>query len=137
MKTGAVAVDLAKVRERKRNIVDSFRNGAQRRLEKTANLELIFGDASFTGPKTLVVRGKNGERAMSSEKIFINAGTRASIPKLPGLDSVQFLDNKSIMELDAVPEHLLILGGGYIGVEFGQMFRRFGSAVTIVQKVVK
>ena len=64
---------------------------------------------------------------------FINAGTRAAIPKLPGLDAVPYLDNASIMELDAVPEHLLVLGGGYIGLEFGQVFRRFGSRVTIVQ----
>ena len=133
VKTGEVSIDLAKVRERKRNIVDSFRNGAQRRLEKTKGLELIFGEASFTGAKTLTVHGKSGESALRSEKIFINAGTRALVPNLPGLDSVKFLDNKSIMELDAVPEHLLILGGGYIGVEFGQMFRRFGSRVTVVQ----
>jgi pyruvate/2-oxoglutarate dehydrogenase complex dihydrolipoamide dehydrogenase (E3) component len=81
-----------------------------------------------------VVRGQDGgQRSLTAERIFINAGTRTAIPRLEGLDAVPFLDNASIMELDAVPEHLLILGGGYIGLEFGQIFRRFGSRVTIVQ----
>jgi pyruvate/2-oxoglutarate dehydrogenase complex dihydrolipoamide dehydrogenase (E3) component len=134
--TGAISVDMLKVRQRKRDIVDSFRNGSQARLEKTANLELIFGEASFTGPKRLAVRLKEGGQCTISAKyIFINAGMRASLPKLEGLDEVPFLDNISIMELDALPDHLLILGGGYIGLEFGQLFRRLGSRVTIVQSV--
>jgi pyruvate/2-oxoglutarate dehydrogenase complex dihydrolipoamide dehydrogenase (E3) component len=132
--TGPISIDLVKIRERKRNIVDSFRNGSQSRLEKTPNLELIFGDATFSGPKTVAVRSQDGgQRTMSAKCVFINAGTRASRPKLDGLDSVPFLDNISIMELDALPDHLLILGGGYIGLEFGQLFRRLGSRVTIVQ----
>jgi len=132
--TGPVSVDMAKVRKRKRDIVDSFRNGSQSRIEKTANLELIFGDASFSGSKTVSVRLQDGGyRTLSARYIFINAGTRASRPKLDGLDNVPFLDNASVMELDAVPDHLLILGGGYIGLEFGQLFRRLGSRVTIVQ----
>lgn len=132
--TGPVSVDMAKVRKRKRDIVDSFRNGSQSRIEKTANLELIFGDASFSGSKTVSVRLQHGGyRTLSARYIFINAGTRASRPKLDGLDNVPFLDNASVMELDAVPDHLLILGGGYIGLEFGQLFRRLGSRVTIVQ----
>jgi len=131
--TGPISIDLQKVRQRKRDIVDSFRNGGQSRIEKTANLELIFGEASFSGPKTVAVRTKDGgQRVLSANYIFINAGTRASRPKLDGLDSVPALDNISIMELDAVPEHLLVLGGGYIGLEFGQLFRRFGSRVTII-----
>jgi pyruvate/2-oxoglutarate dehydrogenase complex dihydrolipoamide dehydrogenase (E3) component len=132
--TGPVSVDMAKVRKRKRDIVDSFRNGSQSRIEKTANLELIFGDGSFSGSKTVSVRLQDGGyRTLSARYIFINAGTRSSRPKLDGLDNVPFLDNASIMELDAVPDHLLILGGGYIGLEFGQLFRRLGSRVTIVQ----
>jgi pyruvate/2-oxoglutarate dehydrogenase complex dihydrolipoamide dehydrogenase (E3) component len=132
--TGPISVDLLKVRQRKRDIVDSFRNGSQSRIEKTTNLELIFGEASFSGSKTVAVRTNDGgQRALSAKDIFINAGTRASRPKLDGLDSVPVLDNISIMELDAVPEHLLVLGGGYIGLEFGQLFRRFGSRVTIIQ----
>lgn len=132
--TGPISIDLEKVRQRKRDIVASFRDGNERGIAKTQNLELIMGDASFSGPKTLKVRTKEAEqRAVSAERIFINAGTRASRPKLEGLDRVRFLDNESIMELGAVPDHLLVLGGGYIGLEFGQLFRRFGSRVTIVQ----
>jgi pyruvate/2-oxoglutarate dehydrogenase complex dihydrolipoamide dehydrogenase (E3) component len=131
--TGPISIDLEKVRQRKRDIVASFRGGNERGIAKTQNLELIMGEASFSRPKTLEVRTKDaGQRTVSAERIFINAGTRASRPKLEGLDRVRFLDNESIMELGAVPEHLLILGGGYIGLEFGQLFRRFGSRVTII-----
>jgi pyruvate/2-oxoglutarate dehydrogenase complex dihydrolipoamide dehydrogenase (E3) component len=132
--TGPIHIDLGRVRQRKRDIVDRFRNGYQSRLENTPNLELIFGDASFSAPQTVVVRSReDGQRNLSADLIFINVGTRASRPQLDGLESVSALDNASIMELDAVPDHLLILGGGYIGLEFGQLFRRFGSRVTIVQ----
>jgi pyruvate/2-oxoglutarate dehydrogenase complex dihydrolipoamide dehydrogenase (E3) component len=131
---GPISIDLKRVRQRKRDIVDSFRDGSQKAIEKAQNADLIFGTGSFSGPKEVTVRlNGGGERLFSAEKIFINAGTRASTPKLDGLDRVPYLDNISIMELDAVPDHLLVLGGGYIGVEFGQMFRRFGSRVTIVQ----
>lgn len=134
VRTGAISVDMEKVRQRKRDIVDTFRNGSQHAVEKTANLDLIFGEASFAGPKSLLVKLKDGsQQSLSANKIFINAGTRASQPKIQGLDAVPALDNISIMELDRVPGHLLILGGGYIGLEFGQLFRRFGSQVTIVQ----
>jgi pyruvate/2-oxoglutarate dehydrogenase complex dihydrolipoamide dehydrogenase (E3) component len=130
---GPISIDLKKVRQRKRDIVDTFRNGSQKGIEKAKNLDLIFGAASFSGLKSVTVQLKDGgERSLSADKIFINAGTRASTPKLDGLNHVPSLDNISIMELDAVPDHLLILGGGYIGLEFGQMFRRFGSGVTIV-----
>jgi pyruvate/2-oxoglutarate dehydrogenase complex dihydrolipoamide dehydrogenase (E3) component len=132
--TGLIRIDLAKVRERKRRIVDRFRNGSQSKIEKTENLDLIFGEATFSSSKTVSVRlPDGGRRTISAKYIFINAGTRASRPKLDGLDAVPFLDNISIMELDALPDHLMILGGGYIGLEFGQLFRRFGSRVTIVQ----
>jgi pyruvate/2-oxoglutarate dehydrogenase complex dihydrolipoamide dehydrogenase (E3) component len=132
--TGELKIDLAKVRERKRAIVDTFRNGNQTRIEKTANLELIFGEAEFTAPKTIRVRKKDGsELSLTAEKFFINSGCRSAVPKLDGLSNVPFLDSTSIMELDSVPEHLLVIGGGYIGLEFGQMFRRFGSRVTVVQ----
>jgi pyruvate/2-oxoglutarate dehydrogenase complex dihydrolipoamide dehydrogenase (E3) component len=132
--TGDVHVDLQQVRQRKRDIVDSFRNGSQARIEKTANLELIFGDASFVEPRTVAVRRNDGtERLLSAKYIFINAGTRASRPRLDGIDSVETLDNFSVMELDTVPAHLMVMGGGYIGLEFGQLFRRFGSRVAIVQ----
>ena len=131
---GSISVDMEKVRQRKREIVDNFRNASQGRIEKTPNLDLIFGDASFSGVKTVAVRTRdNGQQMLSAKRIFINAGTRSSRPPLEGLDHILALDNVSVMELGSLPDHLLILGGGYIGVEFGQLFRRFGSRVTIVQ----
>lgn len=130
----SISIDLEKVRQRKRDIVESFRSGSERRIEKTENLELIAGDASFIGPNSVVVKSAVGiERTLSAERFFLNAGTRASVPEVVGIDRVPFLDNESIMELGAVPDHLLVLGGGYIGLEFGQLFRRFGSRVTILQ----
>jgi len=135
VRTGNIEIDLKRVRQRKRDIVNTFRNGSQARLERTPNLDLIFGTASFTGPKEIALQVKDGggTRTLTADRVIINAGTRAAIPKLPALDAVPYLDNASIMELDAVPEHLLILGGGYIGLEFSQIFRRFDSQVTIVQ----
>jgi pyruvate/2-oxoglutarate dehydrogenase complex dihydrolipoamide dehydrogenase (E3) component len=134
VQTGEIQIDLKRVRQRKRDIVNTFRNGSQARLEKTPNLDLIFATASFTEPKEIAIQAKDGgTRTLAADRIIINAGTRAAIPKLPGLDTVPYLDNASIMELDAIPEHLLILGGGYIGLEFSQIFRRFGSRVTMVQ----
>ncbi|MGE5205019.1 MAG: mercuric reductase [Chlamydiota bacterium] len=131
--TGAVSVNLSKVRERKRAIVDSFRSGSQRRIENTKGLELLFGSASFLAPKQVEVRlNAGGVRQLVADNIFINTGARAARPEIPGLESVPALDNVSIMELDTIPEHLLVVGGGYVGLEFGQMFRRFGSQVTIV-----
>jgi pyruvate/2-oxoglutarate dehydrogenase complex dihydrolipoamide dehydrogenase (E3) component len=135
LQTGEIRIDMQQVRRRKRDIVDRFRSGSQKRLEKTANLDLIFGEASFTGSKTLSVRMRDGaQRAVSGDRIFINAGARPFVPKLEGLKDVRFLDSTSIMELDAVPAHLLVLGGGYVGLEFGQLFRRLGSRVSIVQR---
>ena len=134
IRTGNIQVDMGRVRQRKRAVVDNFRNNSQGRIEKTADLELIFGEASFTGPKSVHVRFKDGgQRDLSGDQIFINAGARPAVPALDGLDDIPFLDSTSIMELETVPEHLLVLGGGYVGLEFGQMLRRFGSRVTIVQ----
>jgi pyruvate/2-oxoglutarate dehydrogenase complex dihydrolipoamide dehydrogenase (E3) component len=134
VETGNIRMEMARVRQRKRDIVDSFRNGSQKRLENTANLDLIFGEASFTGSKSISVRVKDGsQRNLAADKIFINAGCRPGLPSVEGLRDVPFLDSTSIMELDQVPQHLLVLGGGYVGLEFGQMFRRFGSRVSIVQ----
>ncbi|HET7469365.1 MAG TPA: mercuric reductase [Gemmatimonadales bacterium] len=130
VETGPIQVDLARVRERKRDIVKRFREGSLRRLESTAGLELICAEARFTGPKRIAVDG----RSLEADLVFINTGCRPAAPDVVGLDQVSSLDSTSIMELDQVPEHLLVLGGGYIGLEFGQMFRRFGSRVTIVQR---
>jgi len=131
--TGEISVDLGVVRKRKRDIVDSFRSGNEKRLTTTENLELIRGLGRFTGPKILeVALTAGGTRSLQAETIFINTGLRNAVPAIPGIDSVPTLNNESIMELDTLPEHLLVLGGGYIGLEFGQLFRRFGSRVTII-----
>jgi pyruvate/2-oxoglutarate dehydrogenase complex dihydrolipoamide dehydrogenase (E3) component len=136
--TGDIRIDMQRVRQRKRDIVDTFRNGSQGRIEKTRNLDLLFGEASFTGPKSMLVRLKDGSpRQLSADRIFINAGCRPAVPALDGLNDVPSLNSTSIMELDTVPEHLLVLGGGYIGLEFGQLFRRFGSRVTVVQSAAQ
>ncbi len=134
VRTASAAVDMRRVRDRKRGIVDSFRKSSQQRLEQTPGLDLIFGEARFTGPKRIEVRlNSGGIQRMAAAKIFINTGTRASLPAVEGITEVPALDNVSIMELETLPERLLVLGGGYIGVEFGQMFRRFGSQVTMIQ----
>ena len=125
-----VDVDLAKVRERKRAIVEMFSSGSQKGLERTDGLDLIFGEARFAGPEEIEV----GERRLSAPKIFLNTGTRPWVPPIDGIEAVPYLTSGTIMELDRVPEHLVIVGGGYIGLEFGQMFRRFGSDVTILQR---
>jgi pyruvate/2-oxoglutarate dehydrogenase complex dihydrolipoamide dehydrogenase (E3) component len=131
--TGTITVDMKRVRQRKRDIVNSFRSGSQNRLEKTDKLDLIFGTASFAGPKSISIQlAAGGQRTITADKIFINAGTRAAVPSIDGLRDVSFFDNISIMELDAVPDHLIVIGGGYIGLEFGQLFRRLGSRVTLV-----
>jgi pyruvate/2-oxoglutarate dehydrogenase complex dihydrolipoamide dehydrogenase (E3) component len=136
--TGAITIDMNRVRERKRNIVNKFRDGNQSRIEKTPNLELIFGEASFTGPRSIQVRLKDGaQRTLTADQFFINAGCRPAVPSLEGVRSVPYLDSTSIMELDAVPDHLLVIGGGYIGLEFGQLFRRLGSRVTIVHRAAQ
>ena len=132
--TGPISIDLKKVRQRKRDIVESFSSRNQDSLEHTQNLDLIFGEARFIAAKSVEVRLKDGgTRTLSAKNIFIDAGTRPGRPKIDGLDKISFLDNASVMELDSVPDHLLVLGGGYIGLEFGQLFRRLGSRVTIVQ----
>jgi pyruvate/2-oxoglutarate dehydrogenase complex dihydrolipoamide dehydrogenase (E3) component len=133
--TGSITIDMKRVRQRKRDIVNTFRNGNQANIENTPNLDFLFGEARFTDPHSIQVRMKDGsQRILTADKFFINAGCRASVPSLEGLQNVPYLDSTSIMELDVVPEHLLIIGGGYIGLEFGQLFRRFGSRVTIVQR---
>jgi pyruvate/2-oxoglutarate dehydrogenase complex dihydrolipoamide dehydrogenase (E3) component len=137
VRTGNVSVDMRKVRQRKRDLVESFRGSNERRLEQTENLDLVRGEARFIGQDTLEVAlngGKGETLTLTAPLIVINTGARPSNPRVEGIDRVRVLDSTSIMELDEVPEHLLVLGGGYIGLEFGQMFRRFGSRVTIVQR---
>src|SRR5881296_822298 len=137
VRAGAVTVDMAAVRQRKRNIVDSFRSGSERRITATTGLDLVVGEACFIGPNAVEVRGTAGTRGLTAPLIFINTGGRPTRPALTGLVSIPTLDSTSVMELAELPEHLLVLGGGYIGLEFGQMFRRFGSRVTIVQRAAQ
>src|SRR3954451_2271501 len=127
-------VDLERVRQRKRDVVTQFRTGNEKRFTE-GNPELIRGEASFIGPNELQIMLKDGgKRLVSAALIVIDTGTTPLVPDLEGLTQVPHLDNVSLMELSSVPEHLLVIGGGYIAVEFGQMFRRFGSKVTIFEK---
>ncbi len=130
VQTGEIRVNLARVRRRKRDIVESFRSGVQRRIEAAEGLDLVLGQARFTGSRTVAVDGRGFEAGL----IFVNTGCRPAVPDVEGLAAVGPLDSTSIMELEHLPEHLVVLGGGYIGIEFAQMFRRFGSRVTIVQR---
>ncbi len=136
VRTGRVEVDLAAVRRRKREIVDSFSAASERGMRRHETLELILGEARFVGSHEVEVRlnQEGGTRRLTAEKIFINAGTRPSVPPIPGLGEVDFLDSTSVMELAEVPDHLIVLGGGFVGLEFAQMYRRFGAAVTVVEK---
>ncbi|GCE45797.1 pyruvate/2-oxoglutarate dehydrogenase complex dihydrolipoamide dehydrogenase (E3) component [Thermosporothrix hazakensis] len=133
--TGPVNVDMRRVRQRKRDIVTSYRQSSEQRTEQIQNLDLLRGEASFSGPKTLTVRFTNGEtRQLTANTIIIDTGDSPAIPPIDGLDTVPYLDSTSIMELDSVPEHLVVVGAGYVALEFAQMFRRFGSQVTILQR---
>ena len=128
--TSGVEVDLAKIVAQKDEVVLNFRGGTQKRVDERKNIRFYHQRARFVAPHRLQV----GEEIIESEKIFINTGGRPSAPAIPGLRDVPFLTNESIMQLTTIPEHLLVLGGGYIGLEFGQMFRRFGSRITIVHQ---
>ena len=132
--TAPVTVDMATVWQRKQQLVGGIRRFAEGLIDQADGVDLIRGEASFTGPKSLDVRlHDSGVRQLTADTIVIDTGARPSKPPILGLESVPTLDSTSIMELDTLPDHLLVLGGGYIGVEFSQMFRRFGSQVTLVQ----
>lgn len=134
VRTAEISVDMSKVRERKRSIVESFRHSSEKRIEKAANLTLVRGEASFVDHRTVAVAGGDGQRRLRADQIFINTGLRPVRPPIEGLESAGPLDNVSIMELGHVPEHLIVLGGGYVGLEFAQMFHRFGSRVTVIDR---
>lgn len=131
----SVSVDLGEVRQRKQQVVESFRGGSEQRLTDAENIELIRGHGRFTDSHTVEVElDDNGSRHLTAEHIFINTGGRPRKLNIPGIEEIEPLDSTSIMELSELPDHLIVVGGGYIGLEFGQMFRRFGSKVTIVQR---
>ena len=126
---GAVSVDMKAVKARKDKVVAQSVDGLTSWLSGTPNLSLVWGAALFTGPHTLNVAGQT----LEAPKIFINVGGRATLPDWPGIHEVPVLTNTSMMQLDTLPEHLLIVGGSYIGLEFAQMYRRFGSKVTVIE----
>ncbi len=135
VQVGEVSISMQNIHQRKEDIVTSFRDGDERRLKKDG-VQLIWGRASFIGPKSIEVKLKDGGTPlqMTAETIVINAGGRARPLKLDGLEGIPYLDSTSILDLVELPEHLLIIGGSYVALEFGQMFRRFGSQVTVVQR---
>jgi pyruvate/2-oxoglutarate dehydrogenase complex dihydrolipoamide dehydrogenase (E3) component len=132
--TGRVAIDMVRVRERKRDMVAGQIAGHRRHYEDSGT-ELIMGSGRFVAPKTLEVRlNDGGTRVLAADQIFLNLGTHATIPDVPSLVAASPLTNIEALELDHVPPHLIVLGGGYVGLEFAQAYRRFGSRVTIIQQ---
>lgn len=130
VKADNVSVDLPAVVARKNAVVLSFREGLERKVEQRPNLHLYRGHARFLASRKLQI----ADDIIEGERIFINVGTRPNPPRLEGLETTGYLTNESLMELQEIPEHLVVLGGGYVGLEFGQMFRRFGSRVTVIQQ---
>ena len=128
--TGDVDVDMAKVKARKDKIMRDDRDGVESWLEGMDGCELIRGHARFEDPHTIRVDG----RVLRAERIFLNVGGRAVVPDMPGLAGIDYMTNVGILELDTVPEHLVVIGGSYIALEFAQMYRRFGARVTVIEK---
>lgn len=129
------SVDLAAIVKRKNDIVLKSRNGGLKAAGKTRNLDVVFGEAAFTGERTVKVKLNSGKvQTFKADKVFLNPGALPVIPDIEGLNEIKYLNSTTILDLEEVPEHLLVLGGNYIGLEFGQMFRRFGSKVTILEK---
>jgi pyruvate/2-oxoglutarate dehydrogenase complex dihydrolipoamide dehydrogenase (E3) component len=131
--TGAVAVDMAKVRRRKQDMIDreiAFHLNAY----KTSGAELVMGSGRFVGPRTIeVALNDGGSRVLRASKVVIDVGTHAAIPSIPGLKAAEPLTHIEALELDALPPHLVVLGGGYVGLEMAQAYRRFGSRVTVIE----
>ena len=132
--TGDVVVDFAAAMARKDRMIDGWVDSSTKSLEDTDGITLVHGRARFTGTEDGEHVLTVDERSLAAPKVFLNVGTRATEPPIPGLDDVDWLDNDSILHLDSLPEHLVIVGGSYIALEFGQMFRRFGSGVTILER---
>src|SRR6202030_1997666 len=131
--TGPVKVDMAKVRQRKRDMVQALVD-AHLRNYKTSGAELIMGSGRFVAPKTLEVSlNDGGTRTLTGDKVFLDVGTHAAIPNVPGLEAAKPLTHVEALELDYLPQHLIVIGGGYSGVELAQAYRRFGSDVTIIE----
>jgi pyruvate/2-oxoglutarate dehydrogenase complex dihydrolipoamide dehydrogenase (E3) component len=133
MITGPVTTDMARVRQRKRDMVE---DGIARHIQvyQTTGAELIMGTGRFVAPKTLEVRlNDGGTRVLAGDQVFLDIGTHAAIPSVPGLEAARPLTHIEALELDYLPSHLVVLGGGYVGLEMAQAYRRFGSRVTIIE----
>jgi len=126
---GEITVDMKRVKARKDDIAGRSTRGVERSLRRLENGAVYQGHARFMAPREVAV----GDDVLRSDRIFINVGGRASVPDIPGIDKIDFLTNSSMMDVDFLPRHLLVLGGSYIGLEFAQMYRRFGSKVTVVE----
>jgi pyruvate/2-oxoglutarate dehydrogenase complex dihydrolipoamide dehydrogenase (E3) component len=130
---GAVRVDMKRVKARKDEVAGSSRTSVEQWLRTTPNCTVYSGHARFTSDRAVRVTGQD-DALLTAENIFVNTGGRAAIPPLEGIDRVPYLTNSSILDVDFLPEHLVIIGGSYIGLEFAQMFRRFGSEVTVIER---
>lgn len=126
---GSLHVDMARVKARKDAVVQQSRDGVRQWLANAPNVTVIDGHARFTGPHRVQV----GDRVLEAPRIFVNVGGRAAVPDIAGVHEVPFLNNERIMHVDRVPEHLIVVGGSYIGLEFAQAYRRFGAQVTVVE----
>ncbi|MEE8350289.1 MAG: mercuric reductase, partial [Acidobacteriota bacterium] len=127
---GSLTMDMQKVKNRKDEIVAKSNQGVEKWLKGTENCTVIHGHGRFAGPHSVRV----GEEILEAEKIFINVGGRAFVPPFPAIENVDYLTNSSIMEVNSLPEHLIVIGGSYIGLEFSQIYRRFGSQVTVIER---
>ncbi|MHA4810396.1 mercuric reductase [Flavitalea flava] len=133
--TNGYSINMEEIRRRKEEVVVSFRESGTRGLLQTPNLELLFGNAVFSGPKEVTLTREDGSRdTLKADKIFINTGLKPFLPPVPGLSKINYLTSSSIMDLSIIPAHLIIMGGSYIALEFGQLFRRLGSEVTIIER---
>ncbi|MGN7989311.1 mercuric reductase [Pedobacter sp. 22226] len=132
---GSVKIDFKKIKQRKDDIVKQFRESSEKGINSTKGLQLIFGTAKFSGEKELTIAlSGGGEEKVTADLIFINTGAKTAIPDVEGLDQIDYLTSTTILDIETVPEHLVVIGGNYIGLEFGQMFNRFGSKITILEK---
>ena len=132
---GGITVDFDEILDRKNSIVHMMRGNSEKRILNTAGLDLIYGTTRFSGRKEIKVSLKDGgTETFTADKFFLNTGLQPAIPDIEGIHSIPYLTSTTIMELSEIPEHLLILGSGYIALEFGQMFARFGSKVTLIER---
>lgn len=135
IETSSPIVHLAEIVRRKNEVVTSFREGSQKGLEETEGLDLLFGEASFTDTRIVNVQLNSGNsETLTADKIFIDVGASTTIPAIEGLQNIDYLTSTTILDLEIVPEHLLIVGASYVALEFGQLFKRLGSRVTILEK---